>query len=399
MLPTCSYSVNNCCFSEIFRAKPCRLFRQFSTIMSTADWSKLPMELVGLIASRLHFAEDCLRFGAVCKSWRIGILQNGNSLCSFLPWLMLPQWKNESLRTCYSPSNCKSYDICLPDVLDKRCWGSSHGWLVTLGANFEMHLLNPLSRAQISLPPLHKCPNLNLVCTGKSFRDSFVYKVILSASPCSADCVIFAIYSDNWKMAFAKPGDVSWTPLSCIRGHVDDAICHDGRFYAIDTFGEVLIWDFSGSFLKKIAFTPSRDMDNLVYVTTYLAEIEGQIHAIMRLLFDTRITDAPCLSTWCFKIYKLDICNEMWEEVKSLGDWSIFVGSNHSFSISCSVYPECESNCIYFTDDFSGAYYDAMHGYDMGIYNVQNGRVKPLLQENKSDFAFSLPLWIIPSLS
>ncbi|MCD7446384.1 hypothetical protein HAX54_005992 [Datura stramonium] len=118
------------------------------------------------------------------------------------------------------------------DVLDKRCWGSSHGWLVTLGANFEMHLLNPLSGGQISLPPLHKCPNLNLVCTGKSFRNSFVYKVILSASPCSSDCVMFAIYSDNWKMAFAKPGDVAWTPLSCIRGHVDDAMCHDGKFYA-----------------------------------------------------------------------------------------------------------------------------------------------------------------------
>ncbi|KAM3379471.1 putative F-box protein isoform X1 [Capsicum galapagoense] len=369
------------------------------TAMSTADWSKLPVELLGLISSRLHFAEDSVRFGAVCKSWRISILQHGNYSCSFLPWLMRPQTKHESLRRFYSPFNGKSYDICLPDVLDKRCWGSSHGWLVTLGANFEMHLLNPLSGGQISLPPLHKCPNLNLVCSGKGFRDSFVCKVILSASPCSSDCVIFAIYADNWKMAFVKPGDVSWTPLSCIHGHVDDAMCHDGKFYAIDTFGEILIWDLAGSFLKRIAFTPSRGMDNLVYVTTYLVELEGQIYAIMRLLFDTRITDTPCLTTWCFEIYKLDICNEKWEEVKSLGDWSIFVGSNHSFSISCSTYPECESNCIYFTDDFSGVYYKAVFSYDIGVYNVQNDRVQSLPQEDISDFAFSLPLWIIPSLS
>ncbi|PHT40016.1 hypothetical protein CQW23_18870 [Capsicum baccatum] len=147
-----------------------------SPIASKTDWSKLPVELLGLISSRLHFAEDCVRFGAVY-------------------------------------------------VLDKRCWGSSHG---------------------------------------KGFRDSFVYKVILSASPCSSDCVIFAIYADNWKMAFVKLGDVSWTPLSCIRGNVDDAMCHDGKFYAIDTFGEILIWDLAGSFLKRIAFTPSREMDNLV---------------------------------------------------------------------------------------------------------------------------------------
>ncbi|KAH0643663.1 hypothetical protein KY289_034637 [Solanum tuberosum] len=312
---------------------------------------------------------------------------------------MLPQRKDESLRRFYSPFNCKSYDICLPDVLDKRCWGSSHGWLVTLGANFEMHLLNPLSRGQISLPPLHKCPNLNLVCTGKSFRDSFVYKVILSASPSSSDCVIFAIYSANWKMAFTKPGDVAWTPLSCIHGHVDDAMCHDGKFYAIDTFGEILMWDLAGSLLKRIAFPPSRDLDNLVYATTYLVEVNGQIYAIMRLLFDTRITDTPCLTTWCFKIYNLDICNEKCEEVKSLGDWSIFVGNNHSFSIPSSTYPECESNCIYFTDDFSGVHYSVVHGYDMGIYRVQNLSVQPLLQEDVSDSAFSLPLWIIPSLS
>ncbi|XP_070021712.1 F-box protein At2g26160-like [Nicotiana sylvestris] len=368
--------------------------------MLTADWSKLPVDLLGLIASRLHFVEDWVRFGGVCKSWRTGILQNGNSLCSFLPWLMLPQRTHESSRTFYSPFKCKSYDICLSGVLDKRCWGSSHGWLVTLGANFDMHLLNPLSGVQILLPPLNKCQNLNtLICTGKSFRDSFVSKVILSASPSSSDCVIFALYSDNWKMAFAKPGDVAWTPLSSIRGHVDDAICHDGKFYAIDTFGEVLIWDFAGFFLKKIAFTPSRDMDNLVYVTTYLVELEGQIYAVMRLLFDTRITDTPCLSTWSFKIYKLDVYNEKWEEVKSLGDWSIFVGSNHSFSISCCAYPECESNCIFFTDDFSGVYYNAVHGYDMGTYNIQNGGIQPLIQENVSAFAFSQPLWIIPSLS
>lgn len=367
--------------------------------MLTSDWCKLPVELLGLIASRLHFAEDWVRFGAVCKSWRICVKQNGNSSCSFLPWLMLPQRKDEILRRFYSPFNCKSYDICLPDVLDKRCWGSSHGWLVTLGANFEMHLLNPLSGGQISLPPLHKCPNLNLICTGKSFRDSFVYKVILSASPSSSDCVIFAIYSDNWKMAFTKPGDVAWTPLSCIHGHVDDAMCHDGKFYAIDTFGEILIWDLTGSLLERIAFPASRDLDNLVYATTYLVEVNGQIYAIMRLLFDTRIIDTPCLNTWCFKIYKLDICNEKCEEVKSLGDWSIFVGNNHSFSIPSSTYPECESNCIYFTDDFSGVHYSAVHGYDMGIYRVQNLRVQPLLQQDVSDSAFSLPLWIIPCLS
>ncbi|KAM3305845.1 hypothetical protein P3S67_012714 [Capsicum chacoense] len=312
---------------------------------------------------------------------------------------MRPQMKHESLRRFYSPFNCKTYDISLPDIRDKRCWGSSHGWLVTLGANFEMHLLNPLSGGQVSLPPLHKCPNLNLVYSGKGFRDSFVYKVILSASPCSSDCVIFAIYADNWKMAFVKPGDILWTPLSCIRGNVDDAMCHDGKFYAIDTFREILIWDLAGSFLKRITFTPSREMDNLVYVTTYLVEIEGQIYSIMRLLVDTRITYTPCLSTWCFKDYKLDVYNENLEEVKSLGDWPIFVGNSHSFSISCATYSEYKSNCIYFTDDLSGVQYNAAFSYDMGIYSVQSGRVQPIHQEDVSDFAFLLPLWIIPSLS
>ncbi|MCD7446385.1 hypothetical protein HAX54_005993 [Datura stramonium] len=113
-------------------------------------------------------------------------------------------------------------------------------------------------------------------------------------------------------------------------------------------------------------------MDNLVYITTYLVEVEGQIHAIMRLLFDTRITDTPRLNTW-----------------------------KQSFLLNFLLcLPRiCESNCIYFTDDFSGVHYNAVNGYDMGIYNVQNGRVQPLLKEDLSEFAFSLPLWMIPSLS
>lgn len=143
------------------------------------DWSSLPVELLGLIAKQLRFAQDYVRFGAVCKSWRWVILQRDGSLCSLLPLLMLAEKEFNDLREFCCPFIDRMFKLYLPEIRGKRCWGSSDGWLVTIGSDFQMCLLNPLTRKQILLPPLHKCSNLNtLICSPEEFRDYFVCKVV-----------------------------------------------------------------------------------------------------------------------------------------------------------------------------------------------------------------------------
>ncbi|XP_019187792.1 PREDICTED: putative F-box protein At1g65770 [Ipomoea nil] len=372
--------------------------------MIPADWSNLPVELLGLIASRLPFALDYVRFGMVCRSWRRVVVENGSSPPSFLPWLMLSQKINSDLRGVCYPYKNRAFYLHLPELNNKRCWGSPFGWVVTLDSNFQLRLLNPLSRAQLMLPPLHKCPNLkNMVCSPKSFRNRFVYKAALSSSPLSLDFVVLAIYSDNEKMAILKAGSHTWTPLECCPGYVDDAICFDGIVYIVSSSGEIVICDCQGSVLQKIIFTPlQEEVVDPEYIAAYLVEIDGQIYVLCRLMFDTRNNDTPFhpyLRTKRFDVYKLDLGNGKWYEIQSLGDWSIFIGNNHSFSICTNEYPECDSNCIYFTDDYSGVSHNTPTSYDTGVYNLETRKIQWLAQDDISVFSFSVPVWFKPSLS
>ncbi|KAL3844315.1 hypothetical protein ACJIZ3_001718 [Penstemon smallii] len=362
-----------------------------------ADWSNLPLDLLMLIARRFNFLDDYVRFGVVCKSWRAVLFHKDskNSPCSLLPLLMLTENESNDLRGFSSPFNKKVYQLYLPEVHGKRCWGSSHGWLITLDAKYQLRLLNPLSRVQILLPSLLKCLDLkNLVCRPEHFRDIYVHKVVLSSNPFLGNCVVLAIYSNN-KMAFAKPGDESWTPLQCCPSYaVNDAICFGGKFYVTDSSEDVTIYDSNGNHLKTVALTSSLVVYEPDEVATYIAEVGGQIYVIVRIMYD--LGDTSVLRTWNFKVYKLDKCNEKFEMVKTLGNWSIFIGNNHSFSIPSTEYPECTSNCIYFTDD----YYNprVRCSYDMGIYSLDNHGIKPFLQKDLSYLKYSVPVWIKPLL-
>ncbi|KAG8375358.1 hypothetical protein BUALT_Bualt10G0091800 [Buddleja alternifolia] len=366
-----------------------------------ADWSNLPADLLLLIAKRLHFAEDYAKISAVCKSWRAIILQKDNQSCSLLPWLMLTENESRDIRGFYSPFNKKVCELYLPEIRGKRCWGSSHGWLITLNTAYEMHLLNPMSRVQILLPPLHICSNLkNLICNPTEFRNTFVYKVVLSSDPLSGNCVALAVYSDN-KMAFAKLGDDAWTPLQCCPSVINDVICFGGKFYATDSSGDVISCDMNGIHLKTLPLTSSFEAYELDEITTYIVEIGGKIHVVLRFMYEDRYGDGPFLRTWNFKIYGLDVCTEKWEEVGSLGNWSIFVGSNDSFSVSCYDYPECRSNCVYFSDDYSERYYDnstTFNSFDMGICSLDNHKIQPLFENDSSSSVYSVPVWMKPIL-
>nr|GMD40229.1 F-box protein At2g26160-like [Ipomoea batatas] len=370
-----------------------------------ADWSNLPVELLGLIADRLHFALDYVRFGMVCRPWRRVVVEKGYSSPSFLPWLMLSQKINSELRGVCYPYKHRSFYLYLPELNNKRCWGSPFGWVVTLDSDFQLGLLNPLSRAQLMLPPLRKCPNLkNMDCGAKRFRNSFVYKAALSSSPLCLDFVVLAIYSDNEKMAILKGGSHTWTPLECCPGYVDDAICFRGIVYIVSSLGEIVICDCQGSVLQNIILTPLVDeVAKTNFISAYLVELDGQIYVLCRFMSDTRNTAGtpfrPYMRTRRFDVYKLDLGNGKWYEVvESLGNWSIFVGTNYSFSICTNEHPECESNCIYFTDDYSGVSHNTPTGYDMGVYNLETQKIQWLAQDDLSVFSFSVPVWFKPSL-
>ncbi|GAB4854025.1 hypothetical protein Ancab_022607 [Ancistrocladus abbreviatus] len=353
--------------------------------------------LAQLFKGCLDSVEDYVHFGKVCRSWHLVSVQEDTSSLPKLPWLMLIEKEIGDIREFYSPSSNRVYELCLPECQGRRCWGSPYGWLVTAGTDFQMHLLNPLTRAQILLPPLQKCRNLNqLICGTREFRDVFLNKAVISKQS-SSDCFVIAIYLDYRKMAFVRLGDDSWTPLHCSSQPIEDIVLFNDHFFAIDCSQNVLVFDSTGNHVRTIEFTSPSSLDELDYEAKYLLELKGEICIVVRYLYESRITDTPCWRTWGFSVFKLDLFTGKWTSVKCLDGCSLFVGNNSSFHVQASGCLGFRSNCIYFTDDYSGLY-DTASSYDMGIYSFEDHKIEPYPVEQDPYFVYSLPLWFKPAM-
>ncbi|XP_042519326.1 putative F-box protein At5g55150 [Macadamia integrifolia] len=368
-------------------------------------WSRLPEELIGYITKRLHSVEDIVRFGVVCRSWRAVTIQKRYYSSKLSPpWLMLVENESNENRGFYNISSNRVHHLHLPEAQGRRCWGSPHGWLVTIGIDLEIHLLNPLTRTRIRVPPQTTFPDLyDTGRTPKEICDSFIEKAVICSSPSSSssadNCIVMAIYGELSLLAFAKIGDTKWTSLeNCPRGFID-LIYSNGYFFALQSLGNVVKCEINGPHPKAIEFA-SPPKVNFVE-RKYLVELSGELHMVMRNFKNIGPYSSPQSRTTDFKIYKLDSRNKQWVEVESLGDRALFVGNNSTFAISVSDHPEFQSNCIYFTDDYS-LFYKFGGGGDIGIFNYTDHTIQPCYpgHHHHHDIIsdFSPPLWISPSL-
>lgn len=116
-----------------------------------ADWSKLPYDIIHVIAAYLEAIEDFLAFSAVCRSWRSVYLARQWLPGRQFPWLMLSDHENSSVRLFVSLYRKKVYSFELPEAHCKQCFGSSI-WLSTIGSDFKIHLLNEFRRVCLDLP-------------------------------------------------------------------------------------------------------------------------------------------------------------------------------------------------------------------------------------------------------
>ncbi|KAF3956596.1 hypothetical protein CMV_018288 [Castanea mollissima] len=222
------------------------------------DWSSIPVDLLRLVANKVHSLEDYVHFGAVCWSWNHATTTpKNNNLKSLFPWLLLADRENNDSRGFYSSSSNKVYEFHLPEIGGKRCWGSPFGWLVVAGIdNMEIQLFNPLSRASISLPS-------QTIFMGDENENSimhywYVNKVVISSNP--PNCIVMAIYSCYRKLAFAKPGDHVWSEIrldNTVGTGFSDITYFNGDFFIAKCTGQLLVCDFSGIDPVAIEFAPS----------------------------------------------------------------------------------------------------------------------------------------------
>ncbi|EOY20594.1 Uncharacterized protein TCM_011972 [Theobroma cacao] len=367
---------------------------------SFASWSNIIGDILRCIVDKIHSIQDRARMGVVCRSWH-ALLKDEK--IDFPICLMLAA-KENSDRRCFNIDAKKIIlELDLPEIRERRCWGTPFGWLVTLGLDGEIRLFNPLSRASLSLPSMHTFNHIACY-TPEYSRLYLIDKVLLSSSPTSPDAIImiiwgFGMYADK-TLAFAKPDDQEWTQIFCDYA-LADVICFNGNFFAACVEGRLFICeDLNRPSPKIVEFAPPPTIHR--GHKKYIVDLSGDLCMITRdvhryeLSYDNgRVEDANL--TEGFEVFKLDLHTKNWEKILSLNGHSVFLGNCCTFSVLPTDHPSCKSNCIYFTDD-DNRFYPEASASDIGIYNCNNKAVEYIEDDDDEvpdlRSPFSPPLWI-----
>ncbi|XP_022890268.1 putative F-box protein At5g55150 [Olea europaea var. sylvestris] len=431
-----------------------------------ADWTDLPMDILVVIAQCLTVIEDFTSFTAVCKSWQsvTSILKKKPSLPTRYPRIMLAEKidtedqqnrddQDASIRCFLNLLTSKTYQLQLPEARGRKCTGAHYGWLWTIGIDLQINLLHPFSRQQICLPPMLTLPDQYVYderFMPQEVWGVFVAKIVMSSNPLkdkclhdyNEDCTIVAIYGEYAILVFTKLGDTVWTNISVQSRVYQDIIFYNGKFYAVDVHGVVVVCDFDdANGPKAIVIAPAPIETNDTY-QKYLVESSGHLLLVARfrkgisLNFDDDVDDEEegddneedmgdvdgnvnvdevedvkdCGNeeekeagyyTTGFFVWRLDECHEEGSnyayrltQVTSLGDQALFLGSNVSTSVASSE--SIKPNCIYFTDDNYELYFEEPGGggHDTGIFNMED-KTTQLNYAGESRSNISPPLWYI----
>nr|POE88857.1 putative f-box protein [Quercus suber] len=94
----------------------------------------------------------------------------------------------------------------------------------------ELNLINPLTRAQIQLPPIDTFPDVLEYRPNVPGEEYLIFRVVLSSSPTSNECRAMAIFGEFSELAFCKYGDNKWTLIDTERQYVEQDFMKILRF-------------------------------------------------------------------------------------------------------------------------------------------------------------------------
>ena len=206
----------------------------FSSDKSGCQLLDLPEHLIFEIGKRLIIYADYVRLRSTCKSLQSMLPKVPNHQLSQVTWLMIPN-TSKTCRRFFSIFKNKIYNLEIPELRGKLLRGSSYGWILMVDGSPEQTLINPLTRAQIQIPPIDTFlnvlkyrPNMSgkeylifrvrshqpsptklkkfKTASIKYIRDSFIDKVVLSSSPTSIEYMAMVILGEFAELAFCKLG-------------------------------------------------------------------------------------------------------------------------------------------------------------------------------------------------
>jgi hypothetical protein len=306
-------------------------------------------------------------------------------------------------------------------------------WLVTADSRSELHLLNPATGEQISLPPVATIEHVSPVFdhTGRlqrydlsfydatlprkeynrqpylpdEFRDVLYRKVVLSCDPSRRGCIAMMIHNPKRQLSFARVvGDSKWhwVATSLHGSNYSDCIFYDGAFYAMNLQGGVHRYTIAGSCAKGDTIFKDASSADIAYNVYIARTSSGQVLRIWKWGSYTRPAPNKLharLHTTSIGISRVDFDKQNIVGVDTLGDDALFIGNNYTWCLSAKDYPGLLPNHVYFTDDTD---YWRIHGTvtrrDAKIYSLEDKSVCDLVSPQRWT-QWPIPIWITPSFS
>ncbi|KAM3300130.1 hypothetical protein ACQJBY_041255 [Aegilops geniculata] len=403
-----------------------------------SSWSALPLELAGLVLRLLPAYADRARFAAVCPQWRAAARQKLTP--PPLPLLTLPDGTFYSL----------PYDelFHFPGCGFAGYKSACGSWLV-FPRDDGCFLVNPFSRATVTLPPLSSVrlrpPNAVakwILQDGSKVADPYttwmhindseelhIIKILL-CSPNLVAALVGVEYTSQILMC--QPGALSWSVRACDEcKDFEDMVFYQGKLYAIADDEDLLVVNVSsdqstgdpqvsrvGRVIKAKGDRCYKGDLSVYHVVcrensvpvmpvkkVYLVESCGALLMVRRKIW----CQAPRPGVTCkivagkseFEVFKADFEHSQWIKVSTVGDDQVlFLGRRCSRALSVSRYGLL-GNRIFFLDDDDehrvDYFYDedntSCSSYDMRLGDVSSPH--PMISwKRRKDMR--LAAWLFP---
>ncbi|XP_022923394.1 uncharacterized protein LOC111431103 [Cucurbita moschata] len=347
---------------------------------------------------------DYLQFSLVCKSWYFVALRHKHqrsiitSKFPQLPMLIVPSKDGLEKQHClYDPRKNRTRPVDFKFCFNKRCCGSSFGWLIMCEETLDLTLFNPFSGTVIRLPSI-------FIEDEPDYTPDRIVKAILTKDPSlyPNDYMVVAIYGSCAKLCLMRSNDKSWTyyypepniPFSDVNVYGD-------TIYASGV--DMMIWkvevkirnDESSLISISVRTVHTKSIDDLTRSNITVSS-KGELLLVLRSIS----VEETQLETNKFKVYKLteERENGMRKaiKVKSLDGDAMFIGDSQSICVSTKDFRKCLPNCIYFMNGCNYCVPNLVQ--DSGIFYLEDKDFGDHYIQDPTHENLPPPIWIIPTI-